>query len=119
MAEKHRTKPAKQEKMRRQGTLHAVPESRARRETLEVKSQGETPPRAGSAVTMQGSRSDRSFASRVGRQPVLESPDEHPAGKGPPMPDRAARELDALGARLKPGAAPKRAGRATVADDEE
>ena len=107
MAKPRRTSPAKMEKLRNQGERRTVPESRARRERLELKSQPMEAPAVGQPISLGGSMSDRSAAARAGRQPVLESPNEHPAGKGPPMPRREAMEERARGAAMKPGAAKK------------
>jgi hypothetical protein len=111
-----RSKPAKQQKARTHGA-HTVPESRARRETLERKNQPEDELSVGEPLAAAGSRSDRAMAARMGRQPVLESQHEHPAGKGAPMPRRLALAEDARAAQGKPAAAPPK--RRKVAPDKE
>jgi hypothetical protein len=97
------TEPKKATKLRRQGDLETVPESRARRETLEKKRGAR--PVIGDAVATGGSRSQHAMAARAGRQPVLESPGDHPAKRGPRMADDEVKRERAAGAKMKPAAA--------------
>jgi hypothetical protein len=122
MSKSKRSMPAHQEKMHA-GDMRPIPESRARRERLELKGaqvDGATfEGSAGKPIVMGGSMSDRATTSRVGRQPVLESPMEHPAARGPRMPRSEVQAEEAAAAALKPGAARMRSESDMPADDEE
>ena len=108
MQTRKRHAPAKESKRRRQGDVRVVPESRARRETLERKREARSLPPTDQPVVVGGSLSDRAAASRVGRQPVLEAPEAHPAAKGPALPPYEVAAEEARATRVKPGVACQR-----------